>query len=338
MTDAPLSAPPLSLLPAGALSRPPVAVTPRLALKISVNTFRGARDGIPWLLETLQAYDAKATFFVTLGPDRSGRQLRQVFGRGGLARLRTLRQHHDWGSLLYGWLLPAPTLGKRCAAVLRQMRDLGFEVGIQPWDRHAWQKRAATADNRWAEADMTRAIAAFRTLFDALPDAYSVGDGPGHRHTLRLQQRLGFLFAADSRGTAPFLPLWQAEPVQCPQIPVTLPTLDEIMQREGLDAGIAAGHLLAQTAAQQAHDSRQIPVYGLHIEREGVRQREAFVQLLQGWRDQGYRLCTLGEVARELDIATLPRCVLVGAHTARTAPLIQSPMLGSVPLAKRPDA
>lgn len=321
--------PPLSLLPAGVLPRLPAApvAPPRLALKISVSSFRGARDGIPWLLETLQAHDAKATFFVTLGPDRSGRQLRHVFGRGGLARLRALRRYHDWGSLLYGWLLPAPILGKRCAAVLRQIRDLGFEIGIQPWDRHAWLNRAASADNRWAEADMARATAAFRTLFDAAPEAYSVGDGPGHRHTLRLQQRQGFLFAADCRGTEPFLPLWQAEPVHCPQIPVTLPTLDEVMQREGLDAGVAAGHLLAQTALPGDPACRQVPVYGLHAEREGVRQRAAFVQLLQGWRDQGYRLCTLGEIARELDNAALPRCALAGATTPKDAPLVQSPAL-----------
>jgi hypothetical protein len=48
-----------------------------------------------------------------------------------------------------------------------------------------------------------------------------------NREAFRLTQRMGFVYASDTRGTHPFLPVIKAEIVACPQYPTTLPTLDE---------------------------------------------------------------------------------------------------------------
>ncbi|OYV97776.1 MAG: hypothetical protein B7X11_06260, partial [Acidobacteria bacterium 37-65-4] len=46
--------------------------TPVLGLRIDVDTHEGMRDGVPKLLEVLSAAGVKGTFYLAMGPDRSG--------------------------------------------------------------------------------------------------------------------------------------------------------------------------------------------------------------------------------------------------------------------------
>lgn len=58
-----------------------------------------------------------------------------------------------------------------------------------------------------------------------------------HRHALRLASRLGCSCAGDCRGSHPFIPVIEGEIVACPQLPTTLPTLDEVLS---IDAALSA--------------------------------------------------------------------------------------------------
>ena len=58
-------------------------------------------------------------------------------------------------------------------------------------------------------------------------------------------QRLGFDYCSDTRGTHPFIPMWNAEIIACPQLPTTLPTLDELIGVGGITPDNVAQHLLA---------------------------------------------------------------------------------------------
>jgi peptidoglycan/xylan/chitin deacetylase (PgdA/CDA1 family) len=124
-----------------------------------------------------------------------------------------------------------------------------------------------------------------------------------NRNAYRLTQRLGFDYCSDTRGTHPFIPVYQAEIVACPQLPTTLPTLDELIGRDGIDVGNVADHLFAitQDVPKTGH------VFTLHAELEGMKLMPVFQRLLQGWKTQGYRLASLRQYFASLPGHDLPR-------------------------------
>ena len=124
-----------------------------------------------------------------------------------------------------------------------------------------------------------------------------------NRHALRMTQRLGFSYASDSRGTHPFIPVIDGEIVACPQIPTTLPTLDETLALEpDLTPAQAVERIL-----QRATDIEGDHVFTLRSEIEGMKLQSAFAQLLEGWKAQGVRLVALCDLRAGLDLGKLPR-------------------------------
>ena len=103
-----------------------------IALKIDVDTWRGTREGVPNLVADLQAVGAPACFLFSLGPDQTGRAITRVFRPGFLQKVgrTSVVEIYGFRTLLNGTLLPAPHIGRRNAAVMRQARDAGHEVGV----------------------------------------------------------------------------------------------------------------------------------------------------------------------------------------------------------------
>ncbi|MCL4800394.1 MAG: 4-deoxy-4-formamido-L-arabinose-phosphoundecaprenol deformylase [Burkholderiales bacterium] len=278
----------------------------KLGLKIDVDTYRGTKLGVPRLVELLRKHEAGATFLFSLGPDHTGRAVKRVFRRGffGKVARTSVLKHYGFRTLLYGTLLPGPDIGRACAAEMRAARDAGFEVGIHAWDHVKWQDGVAGADAAWTERQMRLAHERFAEIFGTPARVHGAAGWQMNVHAYRLTQRLGFHYASDTRGTGPFIPIHRAEIVACPQIPTTLPTLDELVGLDGATAANVAERVLALTAAPPAHPH----VYTLHAELEGLKLAPVFEQLLAGWRAQGYELVALGDICQALDPRRLPRC------------------------------
>jgi peptidoglycan/xylan/chitin deacetylase (PgdA/CDA1 family) len=277
----------------------------QLALKIDVDTYRGTREGVPRLVEILQRYNAQATFFFSLGPDHTGRAIKRVFRPGFLGKVSrtSVVEHYGIKTLLYGTLLPAPDIGKKCADILRMVRAAGFEVGIHCYDHIRWQDYVANKDAEWTRRELQHAVDRYTEIFGEAPHAHAAAGWQMNRHALRLMQRFGFKYSSDTRGTHPFIPTWQAEIIACPQLPTTLPTLDELMNRDGITLDNIAQHILKLTAVPPSTGH----VYTLHAELEGGKWLPIFEQLLQGWQAQGYELVSLQQYLQGLDVAALPR-------------------------------
>lgn len=276
----------------------------KLALKIDVDTLRGTEQGVPRLAELLKRHGAGATFLFSLGPDHTGRAIKRVLRRGFLGKVRrtSVLSHYGLKTLLYGTLLPGPDIGRRCAAVMRWVRDQGFEVGIHTYDHVEWQDGVARAGADWTRREMERACHRFREIFGEEARVHGAAGWQMNRHAYRLTQRLGFHYSSDTRGTYPFIPVYNAEIIACPQLPTTLPTLDELLGVNGITADNVAHHLLKLTANPPPTGH----VYTLHAELEGMKLAPVFEALLAGWRAQGYRLVSLRDYGSGLTVQDLP--------------------------------
>jgi undecaprenyl phosphate-alpha-L-ara4FN deformylase len=265
----------------------------RIALKIDADTYCGTLFGVPALLELLQHHEAQGSFFFSLGPDRSGRE----------RRASSLSRYYGVGTRLRGCFLPSVDIGARCAETLRRTSEAGFEVGIHAWDRVAWESKVQGADNRWVESEMTQAWSRFEKIFAQTASAHAAAGWRMNRHALRLTQRLGFSYASDSRGSHPFLPVIDGEIVACPQLPTTLPTLDEILTLEPEHSPEQAADRILKLSTAIAGDH----VFTLRAELEGMKFASAIERLLGGWKSKGYQLVALRDIRTGLDPQTLPR-------------------------------
>jgi peptidoglycan/xylan/chitin deacetylase (PgdA/CDA1 family) len=293
----------------------------QLALKIDVDTLRGTREGVPALVDALKRAEADATFLFSLGPDHTGRALRRVFRRGmfdfaaKVSRTSVL-EHYGLRTLLYGTLLPGPDIGRRAGDVMRAVRDAGYEVGVHCYDHTTWQDFVSRRGEAWTRDQMLRAVHRFREVFGVKPQVHGAAGWQMNETALELEQELGFVYASDTRGQGPFVPLLSgpaAQPSQpsqsaiqprrsaCPQLPTTLPTLDELIGVDGITADNVHQALLARTAsAQSSH------VFTLHAELEGMKLLPVFRRLVGGWHAQGYQLVSMRTLFAQLDVASLP--------------------------------
>lgn len=265
----------------------------KLALKIDVDTLRGTLAGVPRLMDILERFGARGTFLFSLGPDHTGRALRRALRPGFLQKVRrtSVLRHYGLRTCLYGTLLPGPDIGRRCASIMREVERRGHEVGIHAFDHVLWQDQVAYRDESWTFAQMQAATDRFALIFGRSSRVHAAAGWQMNASAFFIEERLGFRYASDTRGLAPFYPRIDGIRCGCPQFPTTLPTLDELIGRGDTNVETPVAHLLRLTASRP-HDH----VYTLHAELEGGRLSEWFEKLLQGWRAQGFELATLAQL------------------------------------------
>ncbi len=293
---------------------------PRVALKIDVDTFRGTRDGLPAMLQDLAAAGVRASFFFTLGPDNSGRAVLRIFRkRGFLAKmLRTnAARMYGWRTALYGTLLPAPEIGRRCRAALAAVRDAGHEIGLHAWDHVLWQDRLDRLPRHAVEAQLDRGIAAFQSLFGEPPRSFAAPAWCCTEDAFAALDERGFDYLSVSRGTAgPFFPRVAGRTLGTLEVPTTLPTLDEELGRDGTDEQNYVERLVAR------YRPGRDEVLTVHAETEGLAHRDLFRQLLRRHREMGVVTRPVGELAAEARAAAGPGEVGYGLVPGRAGRVV----------------
>ncbi len=292
----------------------------RIALKIDVDTRRGMDEGVPRLLETLARAGIRATFFVTMGPDNSGKAAFRVFRRRGFAgkmvRTNALRMY-GLRTALSGTLLPARPVGSGRPDLMRAIVAAGHEAGVHGWDHVLWHDRILDMEPAAAAAELRKGADAFADAVGRPADCASAPGWVVSAGVLAEEERLRLRYAADVRGTSPFLPESGGRPFSVPQVPTTLPTLDEMLGRDGVDEGNFAERLLALAAAAGGDQ-----VFTLHAEAEGMSFHGCLDGLLGRMRDGGIEAVPCGAVLDGLDRARLPvRPILVGEVPGRAGPI-----------------
>lgn len=276
----------------------------KLALRIEVATLRGTREAAPRLAALLKEHQAGATFLFSLGPDRTGRAL------GWLPRVPRLKCYGP-AALLSGTLLPGADIGRRCADAMRSVLAEGHEAGVLAFDRAGWLRRIASAGEAWTAAAMASARERYEEIFGTPALTHGAPGWRMNRYAYRYSQRLGFRQCSDTRGTGPYIPVARGELVACPQLPTTLPTLDELLAANAApDDAVRRLLEASQNPAPTGH------VYTLRAEVEGTVFMPALRALLAGWHALGYRIVSLRDYAADLDLSRLPRRVAAEESSA----------------------
>ena len=280
----------------------------QIALKIDVDTLRGTREGVPALVRALQQAGAGATFLFSLGPDHTGRAIRRVFRKGFIGKVSrtSVLEHYGLRTLLYGTLLPGPDIGARAGGEMRAVRDAGFEVGIHCYDHVSWQDLVTRRDADWTAQQMRLAAERFEAVFGTAAQVHGAAGWQMNDAALELEEQYGFAYASDTRGTGPFVPLLGRRRSRVPQLPTTLPTLDELIGLDGVTAENVHKPLLGRTHAPGGESE----VFTLHAELEGMKLLPVLMRLLAGWLAQGHELVSLATLCSTLDIGSLPGCAV----------------------------
>ena len=300
-----------------------------IALKVDVDTLRGTLEGVPALLRLFDRLGVRATFLFSLGPDHTGRAIRRIFRPGFFAKVRrtSVTSHYGIKTLLYGTLLPAPDIGRRAGDVMRATAAAGHEVGIHCHDHIKWQDHVAHRDAAWTRREMERAAEAFERVFGRPAHAHGAAGWQVNAHALAFEEQAGYRWASDTRGSSPFLPVMNGIASRCPQLPTTLPTLDELL---GLD-GLVAANVHEPVLAASERPAPAGHVYTLHAELEGMQLLPVMERLLAGWRAAGQEMLAVDDIAGRLHVGSLPvHEVVWGEVAGRSGQLaLQGPQLAA---------
>jgi peptidoglycan/xylan/chitin deacetylase (PgdA/CDA1 family) len=265
----------------------------RVALRVEVNSLRGLRQGVPNLMRLFSEFQVRASFFFPLGHDLAGRHLSTAWRDRRLLGL---------SALAYGTLLPAPSLGKEGAELMAAARANGHEVGLFGLSPLPWARRLAHADASWVRQQCDRMWSSYLAFDGVTPSALAT---PGWQVNPTLFESLSerrFRYSSLSRGKFPYYPVLQGARSSIPEIPTTLPTVDELLQLPGISTDNVHEYLYAESR----HLLPAGHVFAASAEHEGLQRLPLMEKLLVMWKGQDGAVRALGDVLAEIDLATLP--------------------------------
>lgn len=278
-------------------------MTPAFVLKVDVDTYVGLRDGAPRLLDLFARHGVRASWFVSMGPDRTGRAVARAFRqRGFLAKMLRSRAPsvYPLSTMLRGTLIPSVPIVASQPDRVRAIAAAGQEVGVHGFDHVRWHDSLARLSHAEVHDELSRATRLFSDVLGRRPEGFAA---PGWQCTgtsLRVVDELGFRYRSDTRGRHPYRPAADGYLSSIPEVPTTLPTLDEVI-------GVAGRTTEQLTSAYDAWiDPKGLNVHTIHTEIEGGPYLAQLDHLLARVKDM-LPVRTLGEIVAELpEVALLP--------------------------------
>ncbi len=251
------------------------------------------KRGVPRLLAILEEFDVKGTFFLSMGPDSSGRAVFQLLKnplflkkmvRTGAGRL------YGWRTALYGTLLPSPMIALSFPGLVAEILRQGHDVEFHAWDHRRWQDELEDHSREWIEDWFRKGLEAFRATAGRNPSSFGAPAWHIDERVLEIAGRYPFRYLSCTRAKEPFI----HDISRLLEVPSDLPCLEEI----GAEQGVA--ELLGILKDGELH------VLPVHAEAEGGVWSGQFRELLQGAQRLNYRILTLSAVKDLIRTDDLP--------------------------------
>jgi len=263
-------------------------------LRVDVDTFRGTKLGVPRLLSILATHEIHASFFFTLGPDNMGRHLWRLIKPAFL--LKMLRSNaaslYGWDILLAGTFWPGRLIGRNLAQVIQSTHRAGHEIGVHAWDHHKWQTHVESMSTSAIEQELRQAYDVLETILGKNPVCSAAAGWKCNEEALLAKEQFPFRYNSDCRGQSIFFPLIDGRPGTV-QIPVTLPTYDELIGTNDVTKSNYNDVLLDMI------QPGQLNVLTIHAEVEGIICAAMFTEFLQKAISKNIRFVPLGHLLPE---------------------------------------
>ncbi|MGP8013017.1 MAG: polysaccharide deacetylase family protein [Smithella sp.] len=263
-----------------------------LGLKIDVDTYWGMKNGVPSVLQTLKEFNLKGTFFLSIGPDNSGRAALQLI-RNPLFFKKMMRTNaaalYGWRTALYGTVLPAPMIALSFPQIVKEIIAEGHEVQFHAWDHRRWQDELSRKSENWIRDWFAKGIAGFEKLTENKPTAFGAPSWLIDDRVLEILKEYKFDYVSCTRAKAPFI----HEAINILEIPSDLPCFEEIDAKNGVSV---------ITDLLKDGGTHVLPV---HAEVEGGIFENQFRELLKKALSMKIEIMPMKTIKDKLNIKTL---------------------------------
>jgi undecaprenyl phosphate-alpha-L-ara4FN deformylase len=272
-------------------------------LRIDVDTLRGTRDGVPNLLNLLEAHGIKASFFFSTGPDNMGRHLWRLLRMSFLIKMLRSKAAslYGWDIILKGTLWPGPVISKKAGTGMRAAAEAGHEIGLHAWDHYDWQAHIDEMGDETIRLSLKKGFDALAAVAGAPPVCSAVPGWRCNDRVLTAKENFPFRYNSDCRGENIFYPLVNGKPLPQPQIPATLPTYDEVIGYNGITDLNYNDYMLS------LFKPGSLNVLTIHAEVEGIARFDMFGTFLQAAALKDINFMPLGAfLTDKLEIGPAP--------------------------------
>jgi len=206
-------------------------------------------------------------------------------------------------TLLSGTILPPRAIALAFPQILRDLLRAGFELGVHGYDHVCWQDHLDDLDERGTSAEINDGLEVYRAVIGTPARGFAAPGWRTNSVALKILDAKGLSYHSDTRGHTPYRCTLDGMVLRTPEIPTTLPTMDEVMGAEGLDSPDA----LVRFYLEQFSEST-LNVHTIHAETEGGSQFDTFATIVRGLKARGARFVQLQEIAQRLSMTELPVC------------------------------
>lgn len=278
-----------------------------LGIKIDVDTYQGMKKGAPRILGILNRFDIRATFYLSMGPDASGRAALQLV-RNPLFLKKMIRSNaaglYGLKTALYGTLLPSPMIAVSFPEIVRQIISSGHEVQFHAWDHRRWQDELHLKSINWIKEWFDKGVNAFKKLTGHMPSSFGAPAWLIDERVMEIIGEYKFDYLSCTRAKERFI----HEKIGVMEIPSDLPCIEEI----GIDNAVSDITSVLKTGG--------IHVLPVHAEVEGGMRSNYFIQLLEEIKIMNYPVKTLCEIKKLIPENIRVRKYKIDLLPGRSAP------------------
>ena len=271
----------------------------KIGLRIDVDTFRGTKIGVPNLCTILAEHNLNASFFFSVGPDNMGRHLWRMLRPAFFMKMLRSRAAnlYGWDILLKGTFFPGPLIGERLADVIAAVPNKGHEIGLHAWDHYRWQVHIDAMDRQTIKRYLEKGYHQLKRIAGKPPVCSAVPAWRCNNKALLEKERFHFNYNSDCRGRSIFYPIVGGKKLTQPQIPVTLPTYDEVVGHKGVSAENYNEYIFSLIKPEELN------VLTVHAEVEGIFCAKMFDRFLKKAQSKGISLVPLSTfIERDIPI------------------------------------